>query len=333
MVKESICLKHSHQSLCLRLIIGVIAMVITVSLLIGCDFESERKKVDLNKTISEEELRKIRPMHESDVLLFGFALRASPEEDARQYLPFLKYLEKASGYRFKLHFTPKDKSIAQMLGSGEIHFAAIGASNYLKASAEYNAIPVVRGLNVHGKAEYQTMIIVPPDSTIQKIKDLQGKRFAFGDIASTQGHIIPRIILSKHGLKLEDLGSYGYTGSHFDCANAVTSGRFDAGGIQDTMGRELAKKGLVRILHTSAYYPSGGIAANRDVPGEVLVKVKQALIDFKPKGRDAAGLYHWEKTEMPNGFVEAKEEDCEELKKWAIKFGYISSPKAKEAIP
>ena len=329
MVKKLIYLKHSHQNICLKLIIGVII----VSLLIGCDFEPERKKVDLKETISEEELRKIRPKKESDVFIFGFALRASPEEDARQYLPFLKYLEKASGYRFKLCFTPKDKSIAKMLGSGEIHFAAIGTGSCLKARAEYNAIPIARGLNIHGKAEYQTMIIVPPDSTIQKVKDLQGKKFAFGNIASTQGHIIPRIILSKHGLKLEDLGYYEHTESHFDCANAVISGRFDAGGIQDTMGRELAKKGLVRILHTSAYYPSGCISANRDVPGEVLAKVKQALIDFQPKGRDAAGLYHWDKTEMPNGFVEAKEEDCEELKKWAIKFGYILNPEATEAIP
>ncbi len=71
------------------------------------------------------------------------------------------------------------------------------------------------------------------------------------------------------------------------------------------MGGELAKKGLVRILHTSRYYPSSGIAANKDVQKEVLAKVKQALIDFQPKGHDADGLYNWNKTEMPYGFVEA----------------------------
>ena len=99
------------------------------------------------------------------------------------------------------------------------------------------------------------------------------------------------------------------------------------------MGRDLAKKGLVRILYTSKYYPSSGISANRDVPKAVLAKVKQALIDFHPKGRDAAGLYHWAKTEMPNGFVEAKDKDYEELRKWAAKFGYISNAKPQEAKP
>ena len=327
--------KYNHLRIFKRLIICIIAMTMTgcVLVLVGCDFEPERKKVDLKKGISDADLRQMKPKQEPNVFLFGFDLRASPEEDARQYLPFLKYLDKATGYRFKLRFTPKDKSITQILGTGKIQFAAIGAGSYLKARAKYNVIPIVRGLNIYGKAEYQSMIIVPTNSNLRKVKDLRGKRFAFGNITSTQGHIIPRIILAKHGLKLEGLGFYKYTGSHFECANAVTSGRFDAGGIQDTMSKELAKKGMVRILHTSKYYPSSGISSNRDVPNEVLAKVKQALIDFQPKGRDAAELYNWDKTEMPNGFIEAKDEDYKELRKWAVKFGYISNAKPEEAKP
>lgn len=73
--------------------------------------------------------------------------------------------------------------------------------------------------------------------------------------------------------------------------------------------------------------------ANRDVPEEVLAKVRQALIDFQPKGVDAADLYHWDKTEMPNGFVEARDKDYEELRKWAVKFGYISNAKPEGAKP
>lgn len=325
--------KNNHLNIFVKFIICIVAMTMTACLLIGCDFEPERKKVDLKKGISEEDLRQMKPKQEPNIFLFGFDLRATPEEDAKQYLPFLKYLEKATGYHFKLRFTPKDKHICRTLGIGEIHFAAIGAGSYLKARAEYNVIPIVRGLNIFGKAEYQSMIIVPPNSKLRDVNDLRGKRFAFGNITSTQGHIIPRIILAEHGLKLESLGSYKYHGSHFECANAVTSDQFDAGGIQGTMGRELVKKGFVRILHTSKYYPSSGIAANRDVPKEVLAKVKQALIAFDPKGRDGAGLYHWDKTEMPNGFVEAKDKDYEELRKWAVKFGYISNAKPEEAKP
>ena len=93
------------------------------------------------------------------------------------------------------------------------------------------------------------------------------------------------------------------------------------------MAEELAQKGLVRILYKSKYYPSSGIVANRGVPEVVLAKVKQALLDFQPKRRDAPGLYNWAKTEMPNGFVETKDKDYEELRKWCLKFGYISNVK------
>ena len=151
------------------------------------------------------------------------------------------------------------------MGKNEIQFAAFGAGSYIKAHEEYGVIPLVRGLNKEGKAEYQSVIFVAADSPIQKINDLYGKRFAFGSITSTQGYIIPRIILNKHGITLEDLSAYRFTGSHRNCADAVLSGDFDSGGMQDVMGKEFADGGLIRIIYTSKYYPSSGIAVNKHV--------------------------------------------------------------------
>lgn len=315
-----------------RLIISMVTVALTGMFLIGCDSPGGRKDIDLNDRISDQELRKLAPKQDVNVLRFGFDLRASPQEDARQYVPFLKYLEKATGYRFELRFTPKDGEIVDDLGKGVVHLAAVGAGSYIQAQEKYGVIPVVRGLNVSGKAEYQSVIVVRPDSPIQKVENLRGKRFAFGSVTSTQGHLIPRIILAKAGIDLKDLAAYEYTGSHRNCANAVAAGWFDAGAMQDTMGKELAEAGLIRIIHTSKYYPSSGIAANKDVAPEILAKVKQALLNLQPKGRDAAGLYHWDRTEMPNGFTEAREEDYTELRERIRKFGLLNKPGKKEIL-
>jgi len=307
----------------LGLILGVLILGAIV-FLSGCDSGGERKEIDLSARISNADLRKLaQAKKDADVLWFGFDLRAGPKEDARQYIPFLKYLERSTGYRFNLRFTPKGGSIANELGRGVVQFAAVGAGTYILAHAKYGVIPVVRGLNSQGKAQYRSVIVVRPDSPIRKIEDLRGKNFAFGSITSTQGYLIPGIILLKHGITLRDLGSYRFTGSHRNCANAVISHRFDACGMQDTMAKKLAKEGLLRIIYTSKPYPSSGIAANRDVPSVVLSRVKQALLDFQPKGRDAAGLYNWDMTEMPRGFIEAHDGDYAELRKWAKKIGYI----------
>jgi len=140
-------------------------LVLVGILIAGCLPRHDRKEIDLDDWVSDAELRELAPETDTDVLRFGFDLRASPQEDARQYLPFLEYL--------------------------------------------------------------------------------------------------------------------------------------------------------------TQYYPSSGIAANKDVPPEVLDRVRQALLDFDPQGRDAPGLYHWSRTEMVNGFIEATDDDYAELLEWAVKLGFF----------
>jgi phosphonate transport system substrate-binding protein len=102
--------------------------------------------------------------------------------------------------------------------------------------------------------------------------------------------------------------------------------------MQDTMGMELAKEGLVRIIYTSKEYPSSGIAVNGKVPALVVARVREALFNFDPAGRHAAGLYHWDKTEMPKGFTAASDRDYSELREWVKKLGYFPDIKPK-ALP
>ena len=293
-------------------------------ILSACDSSTNTAAIDLNDRIDESQL----PAHslllnDENALVFGFDLRASPQEDARQYLPFLQYLEQATGYKFKLHFTPKNISIVDELGTGHIHLAAIGADTYIHAHEKYGVVILVRGVNHKGKAEYQSTIVVQPNSQVNTIQDLKDKRFAFGNLTSTQGHLIPMIVLTENDLSLADLADYDYTGSHQNCVNAVVAGKFDACGMQDTMAHAWAEQGLVRIIHTSRYYPSSGIAINQDLPPEIINTIKQALLEFDPAGKHRAGLYNWHKTEMPNGFVAAKASDYTELRNWSIRLGLL----------
>lgn len=289
----------------------------------GCELGNDQQEIVLDDVATKKELEHYQGQKKKNLFYFGFDLRGTPQEDARQYLPFLQYLEKATGLEFELRFTPKSSNIIDDLGSGIVHFAAIGAGSYLISREKYGVVMLARGLNSENKAAYQACIVVSPQSPIQKIVDLKGKSIAFGSKSSTQGYLIPRIILMENNLLLEDLSEYKFTGSHRRCADEVIAGRIDACGMQDTMAKDLSHQGLFRILYTSKYYPSSGIAANSNVEQSIIEKVKKGLIDFQPNGRDAEGLYHWEKTEMPNGFVASKGEDFDELRSWANKFGYL----------
>jgi len=306
--------------------------------LISCNSSDDIPVQHINdeKTISDDQLEHLQQnnhhnksengtTHNHDTFYFGFDLRASPQEDTAQYLPFLKYLEKTTGYKFKLHFTPKNSSAVKDLGNDTTQLAAIGATSFLEAQTKYGAISLVRGLNKQSKAVYQSVFVVKPNSKIRTIDGIKGKRLAFGSADSTQGHLIPRIMLKERGISLNQLRKYDYTGSHQNCAEAVVSGKFDVCGMQDQLAKKLASQGLIKILHTSKYYPSSGIAASKHVGAEALQKITQALLDFSPTEKHKQGLFHWDRTEMPLGFTKANQDDYDELRKWSIKLGFLQT--------
>lgn len=335
---------HSKLQGCLAL--SKTALILIASLaLFACDPNDELpvKKVDSQQRLSDAELQlqqferaKNNAKNKSPIFYFGFDLRGSPQEDAAQYLPFLNYLESATGYQFKLHFTPKHSTTIDELGTNKSQFAAMGASGFLQAQLKYGAKSLVRGLNLQGEATYQSVFVVRPDSdisSIKGIKGIKGRSLAFGSIDSTQGHLIPRIILSKNAITLDDLTAYAYTGSHQNCAEAVVSSKFDVCGMQDKLAKNLASQGLVKILHSSRDYPSSGIAVNKSVPDQVADKVRQALVNFDPVGKHSRGLHNWESTEMAKGFIAADERDYDDLRHWSIKFGFLQGADTTAAQP
>ncbi|KXJ39869.1 MAG: hypothetical protein AXA67_12505 [Methylothermaceae bacteria B42] len=287
----------------------------------GCSDSSDLPLLDLNQAASREEIRlAISSQGKPQSWKFGFDLRNSPKEDARQYLPLLNYLERTTRLEFTLHFSPSAHQLIDDLTRGKIHFAVIGAGSYLVARHNRASIrPLVRGVNAKGDAGYRAVIVVLPGSALKNLRDLKGKRFVFGSRTSTQGYWIPRIMLYKAGLRLQDLGSYIFAGSHQGCVEKVMAALADACGMQDTLALRLIAAGRVRPLAISELYPSSGIFSHRSVPEDIRQKVRQALIDFDPRGKDKPGLYHWEATEMPKGFVAASEKDYRPLQIWAEK--------------
>jgi len=286
---------------------AIFLAVILVLGLVGC-VPTQRKQIDLKKKADGE--TSVRRESDEEILKFGFDPRLDPVEEAKIYAPLLQYLEKETGYEFEIRFTKKSEHIVDNLGEGVVDFAAIGAVNSIIAHDKYDSTCLVRGLNAQGKAEYQSAIFTKPDSQIEKIEDIHGCSFAFGDENSTQGYLIPRIVLLDAGITLNDLREYVFTSSHQNCAEAVISGAYEAGGLQDTLAKSLEEDGLIKIIAMSDYYPSSGIAANKDVDPKIVEAVKKALVEFDPTGEDKEELYHWEKTEMAGGFIE-REKDVE----------------------
>jgi phosphate/phosphite/phosphonate ABC transporters, periplasmic binding protein len=252
-------------------------------------------------------------LEEDGPWIWGFDRRLEPKEDIRMNASLLRWLERQTGLRFRLRMAPRGQSVADEICAGRVHFGIVGTVTYLQAYHRCGARILVRGRNREGQDTYRAAIVVPPDSPIRDLADLRGRSFAFGSPNSTQGHLIPRLMLQRAGLTLHDLRAYAFHDSHAATANAVISGRYDAGGLQDTLALALAERGLVRILALSEPYPSSGIIAGPGVPEKTAQMVREALLTLDPVGRDRAFLYHWERSEMPLGFAPARDEEYADL--------------------
>ena len=288
----------------------------------SCVKNETPKEVSLYKRAGDT---KAAPEHiYPNTLLFGFDLRLGPKEEVRIYTPFLKYLEKATGRRFRIKFTEKYEDTIKNLGKGKTHFAAVGVLSYLIAEQKYGIKYLVSGINKEGDPQYHTAIITKPDSEIQDLKDLKGRCFAFGSKMSTQGHLIPRKMLEDAGVTLNDLSEYKYTASHVNSVRSVLNGECDAAGINNTLARSMLSNGEIKIIKVSQPYPSTVIAYHTAIDDKIIKEIRSALINFEPMGKHSSMLFDWGKTEMPMGFTKVNEPELNEIKMLARKYGLLS---------
>jgi phosphonate transport system substrate-binding protein len=215
------------------------------------------------------------------------ATQVSIEEKA----PLRDYLAKVIGAKVELIIPTNYNATVEALGNGSLDFAYLGALTYVKAHDRYGVLPLVQR---SADKNFHTLFITQSGSRIQKLADCKGKRFAFGDINSTAGHLIPHQELVKAGINPDQDLEVRYTGSHSATVKAVEGGAADAGGLDETVYHSMISEGKVdgskvRIFFTSPPFVDYVWVARKDVgqaPRETFAK---AFLGLK-EGQDDAIL-------------------------------------------
>ena len=208
--------------------------------------------------------------------------------DSSDKKPLQTYLNEALGVPVKL-IIPKDYTTTiEGLGNGSIDFATTGAVAYVKARKAYGVVPLVqRDID----KQFHSVFVTQANSPIQTIADLKGKRFAFGDVVSASGSVIPYRLMVEAGLDPnKDLEWFRYTGSHPATVQAVAAGVADAGSSDETVFRSLVAEGKVdgskiRVFYTSPPFVDYVWMARKDVPEAMQKKFIDAFLKLAP-GKD-----------------------------------------------
>ena len=177
------------------------------------------------------------------------ATQVSVEEKA----PLRDYLASAMGRPVELIIPTNYNATVEALGNGSLDFAYLGGLTYVKAHARYGVLPLVQR---DSDRDFHSLFITATNSPVHSLADLKGKRFAFGDINSTSGHLMPYAALMRVGIDPDRDLSFRYTGSHPATAKAVEAGAVDAGALDESVYRAMLAEGTldksrIRVFFTS----------------------------------------------------------------------------------
>jgi len=157
----------------------------------------------------------------------------------------------------------------------------------VKAQRQYGVIPLVQRTS---DQQFHSLFITGTDSAIKTLADVKGKQFAFGDINSTSGHLIPFLELKQAGVNVDADLKFRYSGSHAATAKAVEAGAVDAGALDETVYNSMIAEGKldkskVRVFYTSQPFVDYVWVARKDVSKELQEKFSSSFLVLK-EGKD-----------------------------------------------
>lgn len=251
----------------------------------------------------------------------GFPPDENPDAIIEKNTPLLNYLKQQTGVKEVEIVVPKTYTAAiEEMGRGKLDMVYFGGLTYVLAKKELDITPLVRGV-VGGTPENFTFIVTRKDSGITSLKDLVGRTFAFGDVASTSGHLIPHKALLNQGINpTNDFKEVIYTGAHDKTGIAVFEGKVDAGAMNSRMFPQLVEKGLIKedemlILWKSEPFADYPWAARSSLGADFLNKLTTAFENLKDPGM--LGLLKVE------GFQNTVDADFENIRKAAKSLGFM----------
>ncbi len=223
-----------------------------------------------------------------DVLRIGMIPNQNPEEVEAQYEPLGEYLSEELGMEVEVSVPTGYPAVVEAMASDRLDLAHFGGLTYVQAKERTEVEPLVTEVNTYtGTTNYRSLIIVPADSDIEEVSELEGETFAFGSVSSTSGSLYPAIMLAEAGVDYStDLEEAVYTGGHDATAQAVANETVAAGGIEDRILYDLQREGIieedaVRTIDESEDVEGYPWAVRSDMDDDLKEDIATAFIEIE----------------------------------------------------
>lgn len=231
---------------------------------------------------------------EMDKFVIAYLPQETDEQMQKTYGDFEKKLSEKLGMEVEAYQANSYNAAIEAMKNNKADLAMYGPFSYIVAEERANA-EVIASLSLQAlEGKPSSVIVVPKDSDIQTIADLEGKTMGFADPVSTTGHLLPKATIVKElGIEAEKLEKDGaffksvqFAGGHDKALLGVVRGQYDAAGVSAMIPSMLEQKGIIekgsyKVIAESESISAGGAFSIRgNIDKEVKDTVKEFLLSY-----------------------------------------------------
>ncbi len=213
-----------------------------------------------------------------------------------------KYLNDDLKLSVKVELPASFIAVVEAFGSKKADVAILNTFGYVLAHEKYGVEAKLKLVN-RGRDEYNGQIIAHVDGP-KTIKEINGKKFAFVDPASTSGYLLPQRLFKQENIKVKESI---FSGRHDGVVLAVYQKKVDAGATfytpADDDGTPKDARWLLRtqypdvfdkvkILQLTGPIPNDPLIFRKEMPDELKTKIVDSMKKYIKTEEGAKVLYN-----------------------------------------
>jgi phosphonate transport system substrate-binding protein len=205
-----------------------------------------------------------------------------PGKMLRDAQPLVDYLEQKTGTKITMTIPTNYAAVVEAMVNDQVDIAHFGGFTFVQISARAGARPLVQR---EQDQQFHSLFITQPGSGITSLKDIAGHTFAFGDVNSTSGHLMPEYFMRDAKVDDRVIEKALYTGGHDATALAVANKRVDAGAMDENVFQTMMKSGKitdrqVKVFWTTPPFLDYVWAARKGLDPKISDSFAKALLDL-----------------------------------------------------
>ena len=259
---------------------NVITLVFLLFLITGGCLSNEPTKVNLSNRSND-----FGDNSDSESVRIAVSAIISPEETLAFYQDMFDYISMKAGVPVKLVQRKTYQEVNDLVRKNSVDAAFVCSLAYIEGKDQFGmellAVPLVRG-----ETSYYSYIIVPEDSSINSLKELKGKTFAYTDPLSNSGKLSPEYMIAQMGENPETFFRLTFfTYSHDKSIQAVAEKMVDGAAVDSLVwdfkkATEPRFTSRTRIISKSPPYGIPPVVVSKDIDPALKERLRKILLQM-----------------------------------------------------